>query len=1159
MCKRKKNETKENKIELESNSPVVDFQSYGDYVEVIHKKIQDNDVKNIGIIATYGAGKSSLLKTYNAKYPKEKKVTISLANFNATEPKNSGKPVLVAKPSSNPQVQDIECEVEKSILEQFLFSENKRKMPNSKMNRIGLSHFWYSVIFSICTLLLISMIICAILEFKHLLPSSKGGHFYWFFVLAVLSAIILLFLLVYNRKLDRIAIKDIEATFCESNGSILNIFIDELLYFFRVTKTSIVIIEDLDRFNNTNLFSKLREINFLINNSKIVKQKVTFVYAVKDDLFITEEDRAKFFEFIVSLTPVLNSDNATDYLKKSLTSCPNEMMLPDSYIAEITQFIQEMRILKNIINDYKVYYLTLDIKNLDVEDKAIKLFSLMVYKNLRPKDFAKLQFSEGELADVFKSKNLKIEAYAKKLNDEIKSLNEKKLRAKQEQTEDFENLKNMIIGIIFYKGGRGASGTDIKGVKTFENFGPHDYFYISRYNAYYLSVEEIENELGESLVDYENRIKDKSIEIQSEIDNKLAAKLSEKRTIQNYSLKEIMTKYNESFNIKDDLIRYLLVNELIAEDYLDYIIKVGDTVISSNDRAFIKDVLAKKDIEYSKKLDKPELVVMKILPERFTDKYVLNYDLVNYLFNIKEQNIKKDNILKYLASGEDSADHFIISYLIDGNSNELLIDNLIDKCERLTLIVLSSNALSKELKIEYLRNLIVKQNINIIKSQNIEGIINTHISALEKAVDLISPVNPKKFIKVVESLSIKLIDLTCESIYFDTAKHLVDISAYQLNQENLRFILFDILGIDVNAYSFAYFTAILECGNKQVSEYCVNNSKNVLHAILSLDSCCEKQKAIELILTDNRIVADDKEKFIKKLQNPFNYFETLDNKLLSIALNNNKIKCSWEEIIKIQKSGKAVFGDIYEFIHLNIKELSVKELNDKDLILAICNHENNDTPERIAELKLLSKSFKTEIIVSEIDEDKVSAVLVVNDVIKPTEENVMDCIDRIQTISALFIKNSKLIHLIQLDDFEFDFVSALLQSHLTDEFKITLLNSLGGLYEPDEKTAKELANYLLTEKEVKYPFVYLKAIFENSEINQEDKVIIFENYIGSASKAQLFSLFKPWSDKFEELETRGKASVGFEEINSKVLTALSNKGLIDVKPFIKVKWIYKKF
>lgn len=150
-------------------------------------------------------------------------------------------------------------------------------MPNSKINRIGLYHFWCSLLLSIFMLALVALTVCGVLEILRLLPNSKIINFYWFFSFGILSAVILLFVIVYIRKLEKIGVKDIEATFCEAQGSILNTFIDEFLYFFKVTKTSNVIIEDSDRFNNTNLFSKLREINFIINNSKIVKQKVTFI------------------------------------------------------------------------------------------------------------------------------------------------------------------------------------------------------------------------------------------------------------------------------------------------------------------------------------------------------------------------------------------------------------------------------------------------------------------------------------------------------------------------------------------------------------------------------------------------------------------------------------------------------------------------------------------------------------------------------------------------------------------------------------------------------------------------------------------------------------------------------------------------------------------
>lgn len=78
-----------------------------------------------------------------------------------------------------------------------------------------------------------------------------------------------------------------------------------------------MIIEDLDRFGTSKIFLKLRELNQLINESKIVGRNVVFLYAVKDDIFINEE-RTKFFDYITTVIPVINPSNSKDKLKVAL-------------------------------------------------------------------------------------------------------------------------------------------------------------------------------------------------------------------------------------------------------------------------------------------------------------------------------------------------------------------------------------------------------------------------------------------------------------------------------------------------------------------------------------------------------------------------------------------------------------------------------------------------------------------------------------------------------------------------------------------------------------------------------------------------------------------------------------------------------------------------
>ena len=85
----------------------------------------------------------------------------------------------------------------------------------------------------------------------------------------------------------------------------------------------------MDRFGSPDIFLKLRELNQLLNESKIVSRNIVFVYAVKDDIFLNEE-RTKFFDYITTVIPVINPSNSKDILKAAL----NERGLEDNVIKD---------------------------------------------------------------------------------------------------------------------------------------------------------------------------------------------------------------------------------------------------------------------------------------------------------------------------------------------------------------------------------------------------------------------------------------------------------------------------------------------------------------------------------------------------------------------------------------------------------------------------------------------------------------------------------------------------------------------------------------------------------------------------------------------------------------------------------------------------------
>lgn len=84
--------------------------------------------------------------------------------------------------------------------------------------------------------------------------------------------------------------------------------------------------------------------------SKEIGRHIVFIYAVKDDVFKVRK-RAKFFDYISTVIPFINPSNSKDKLKEELRIRGYED-IPDDDLEEIAFFINDMRLLRNIANEY---------------------------------------------------------------------------------------------------------------------------------------------------------------------------------------------------------------------------------------------------------------------------------------------------------------------------------------------------------------------------------------------------------------------------------------------------------------------------------------------------------------------------------------------------------------------------------------------------------------------------------------------------------------------------------------------------------------------------------------------------------------------------------------------------------------------------------------
>ncbi|MEM5599585.1 hypothetical protein AAHB53_30410 [Niallia circulans] len=267
------------------------------------------------------------------------------------------------------------------------------------------------------------------------------------YLLALIKSVFIL--IKKSIKLNQITISNttLDVNSVQDQNSIFDKYIDEILYFFKATNYNVIVFEDLDRFNSLNIFERLRELNLLINNSDEVKQRVIFIYAIRDDIFGQKDDisysrnRTKFFDFIIPVIPIINSFNSGEILKEKLSKTPWSSKLSTDFINDITIYIDDMRILKNIYNEFILFNKNLGDINLNLNN----LLAIIVYKNIYPIDYALLQFNKGIVYETFSSKSIFVEKAMKELQDKINELEIYIERIENETLESIHELESAYV------------------------------------------------------------------------------------------------------------------------------------------------------------------------------------------------------------------------------------------------------------------------------------------------------------------------------------------------------------------------------------------------------------------------------------------------------------------------------------------------------------------------------------------------------------------------------------------------------------------------------------------------------------------------------------------------------------------------------------------
>ena len=268
-------------------------ESYEKYENRLISALNKESVFNIAVTGIYGSGKSSILNTFKKKYKGNSQwefLDISLSSFQISKNTLSDDKDLNAidEHDSNIKIEEeltpeqIQL-IERSILQQFFYAVPQNKIPLSRFKRITGSALTNKITALLVIILTVSGLIVFdkvdYIETIYTLPTWLPELAFWCF--SVCFVILLYKLLNVSFELSEIKLNFHNSEFNiknEKEKSILNDHLDEILYFFEATGKNVVIIEDLDRFNNNEIFVRLRELNSMIN--KYCEDRVVFLYAI---------------------------------------------------------------------------------------------------------------------------------------------------------------------------------------------------------------------------------------------------------------------------------------------------------------------------------------------------------------------------------------------------------------------------------------------------------------------------------------------------------------------------------------------------------------------------------------------------------------------------------------------------------------------------------------------------------------------------------------------------------------------------------------------------------------------------------------------------------------------------------------------------------------
>ena len=427
------------------------------------------------------------------------------------------------------------------------------------------------------------------------------------------------------------------------------------------------------------------------------------------------------------------------------------------------------------------------------------------------------------------------------------------------------------------------------------------------------------------------RLNNKSDNTLSTLNSNILKNENELNSIQRLSFSQLVQKQTDiafkGLNKDDSLIKYLILEGAIEEDYLSYTTYFYPGELSTNDQQYLTAQLSNTPLEFGYKLDNPDKIFDKVKVDRFKNLAILNLDMLTYLSQHQTSSDKFKNFIDAINEAKEKGyellnQWFNLSTLKDKSKKSLL--NTITQADAFYWSrFFEALNLTKDQKDNLVISLLEHLDQKSLEAIDTTAFIQTEVNDNVEIFNSITILSYSKLEKLFKFLMVLFSNLgQCND------EQLLEVieksNAYEITAPNLTKILSR--GNRTPVVVTPTYTYVMQYGSEFVKKYVQDEllwfAENVL---LELENAEESEASVLALLGNEDINEELKIGLIQKLKFKIINIESIaDQSLWSHLLSSKRVEVNWDNVIKYFKYVEQKIDDVL-VVYLNDQE-NVKDL-----------------------------------------------------------------------------------------------------------------------------------------------------------------------------------------------------------------------------------------